>query len=232
MIFMVKKRNFKENPLEIKSFKIIFPYNEVDWSKISGTDDYDLRFNVEYEKYETYAQGYFDLFSLFNSPKRLFEDGNKSDRCGCMAAGAMFLEVNKEDEKRISIRIEPQCFYIPYFPYNKVDSIEQFLIEYSNLNDKYSSINHWKSVMQEYIDYFKENENEFIEGKRKEYFEIKISRTPIYFHLSISEYIQKIINLQETILSLPVVNGNNKTKSWFNETLNKNRQLLQKSNNL
>ena len=222
--------------MEIKSFKIIFPYEEVDWSKIEGADDYDVRFNVECEKYETYAQGYFDLFTLFLSPKILFEDGKKSDRCGCPATGAMILGVNKEDEKNVSIRIYPRQFYIPYFPYNKIELIEKFLSDFSDKNDVYSKINRWKSIMQEYIDYVNKNEKAFIDGKRRENFEIVISRTPIYFHLSASAYIEEIIRFQEHILSLPVSKPVSEEdigiKDWFNETLDKNRQLLKEFNDL
>ena len=193
-------------------------------------DDYDLRFEVEYEKYTTYAQGYFSLFSLFQSPKRLFEDGEQSDHCGCGAMGAMALNINKKGGKEISIRIYPQQFYISRFQYAGIELIEQFLTEYSTLHKNWKYDEKWKSIMQDYIDYYNKNKKAFIDGKRREYFEIFISRTPIYFHISSSEFIKKVVRLQETILSLPVSNEDIGIKEWFNETLDINRQLLQKFN--
>jgi len=50
--------------------------------------------------------------------------------------------------------------------------------------------------------------------------------------LSFAENLQakKVVRLQETILSLPVSNEDIGIKEWFNETLDINRQLLQKFN--
>jgi hypothetical protein len=217
--------------MDVNSFKIIFPYQTFSWKQLYGVDEYDIRFVIKYPEFETFAQGYFNAFSLIESPGRLFGRKNKkSEHYGTGASGAMHVIVQKKDENKVSVLIKPQYFSIPYLPYSEIERVELFLNQYSKPDDEYSVIKHWKRVMQEYVDHYKQNEQNYVRGHFKETLRIEFHRTPIFFHMTIAEYIKEIIHFQESILLKPITGEDKYVKKKFDGILRKNRQLLNKFN--